>query len=125
MRDFFKPANPSPAERRSDLRLWTGMLLGPLAMGLNTIVGFTVAHWTSDTNQKKLSYLVSGFDFFLCVCAFVISFSLYRAYRGADEAVPLDGRRFFMAKIGILLSAISTLVVIAGTLAVLIIHPAD
>lgn len=125
MRNPLDHMDPSPAEKRNDMLLWTGMLLGPLAMGFNTIVGFTVAHWTSDTGQKKFSYLVSGVDSVLCMCAFAISLSLYRAYKDADEEVPIDGRRFFMAKLALLLSVLSTLVVIAGTLALITLHPAD
>lgn len=125
MHSHLEHSAPSPAEKRNDMLLWIGTLLGPLAMGFNTIVGFTVAHWASDTGQKKFSYLVSGIDLALCVCAFVLSSSLYRAYEKADEEVPMDGRRFFMAKVALLLSVLSTFVVIAGTLAVITLHPAD
>src|SRR5947209_19801409 len=109
MRDPLEHTSPSPAEKRSDLLLWTGMLLSPLAMGVNTIVGFTVAHWTCDTNQKKFSYLVSVTDLVLCAVAFFISYSLMRQYQQVDEEVPIDGRRVFMAKMSLLLSIIAAL----------------
>ena len=125
MRDPLMHTPPAPEERRNDALLWTGLLLCPLAMGINTIVGFTVAHWTCDTNQKKFSYLVSAVDLVLCICAFLISFALYRKYSEANDEIPIDGRRAFMAKLSMLLSVLATLLVIAGTLAVFTLHPCD
>jgi hypothetical protein len=125
MRDSLQNAVPSPAEKRQDHLLWTALLLGPVAMGINTIVGYTVAHWTTDTAQKKFSFLVSAIDFALCMCAFTISFSLYRQFRDSDDLQPIDGRRFFMAKLSMLLSVLSALLVIAGTIAVITLHPTD
>lgn len=116
---------PPPAEQRSDFLLWTAILLGPLAMGINTVVGYTVAHWTCDTNQKKFSYLVSAVDFVLCVVAYLLASSVHKQYRDADELLPENGRRLFMAKIGMLIAGISLLLVIAGTLVVITLHPCD
>lgn len=113
------------AEKRADAWLWTGLLLGPLAMGINTIVGFTVAHWTTDTAQKKFSFLVSAIDFALCICALLVSAFLYRRYRQANEAFPVDGRRVFMAKLSLLMSLLSLLLVIAGTIALITLNPTD
>ncbi len=116
---------PPPAEQRNDVLLWTSILLGPVAMGVNTIVGFTVAHWTIDTNQKHFSYLVSGVDLVLCIVGAVMGLSLYRHYRDADELLPENGRRLFMSKVAISISVITFLLILGQTLAVIIIHPAD
>lgn len=125
MRDPFANLKPSLAERRSDAWLWTGLLLGPAAMGINTIVGYTVAHWTADTAQKRLSFLVSATDFSLCLLAFFISLSMHRQFQDAADDDPIDGRRQFMAKLSIALSLLSALLVIAGTLALIMLHPTD
>jgi len=125
MRDPLEPASPSPAERRADGWLWTALLLNPLAMGVNTIVGYTVAHWTSDTGRKHFSYLVSAIDFVLCIGALLISYSLYRQYSQAEEGIPIDGRRLFMAKVTIMLSVLTALLVIAQTIAVATLHSFD
>src|SRR5437764_3218922 len=117
MRNPLEHTRPSPEEMRSDTRLWMSFLLNPLAMGVNTIVGFTVAHWTNDTGLKHYSYLVSAIDFLLCVCALAISVSLYRKFSQAQDDLPIDGRRLFMAKLSILTSAITGLLIIAQTLA--------
>ena len=125
MRNPLDHAEPARAEKRNDALLWTSLLLGPFAMGINTIVGYTVVHWTTDTAHKTFSFLVSAIDFALCVCAFFIAASLNRQYRDVDEAEPIDGRRCFMAKLSMLMSLLSALLVIAGTIAVITLHPTD
>ncbi|MGZ3639172.1 MAG: hypothetical protein ACXVCX_15195 [Ktedonobacterales bacterium] len=125
MRNPLKNAQPTSAEKRSDLLLWVALLLSPLAMGVNTIVGFTVAHWTTDTAHKSLLFVVSAIDLILCICAFVISLSFYRRLEAAEDVEPIDGRRAFMAKLAMLLSGLATLLVVAGTIAVITLHPTD
>jgi len=116
---------PPPAEQRSDFRLWTAILLSPLAMGINTVVGFTVAHWTCDTNQRKFSYLVSAVDLAISICAFLLASTLHAHYRDADELSSENGRRLFMSKMGMLLAGISILLVIGQTLVLMTLHPCD
>jgi hypothetical protein len=111
--------------QKTDLLLWLAILLGPLAMGVNTIVGYTVAHWACDVNYKRMSYLVSAIDFVLCLCAFALAWALFRRTPPANESLPETGRRSFMAKSGMLLSVMSILVVIAGTTALFILNPCD
>lgn len=125
MRRAAAQARPSPAERRADILLWTAVLLGPLAAAVNTVVGYTVAHWVCDVNHKSMSFLVSAIDLLLCLGALSIAVVLLRQFSRAPEDQPEHGRRAFMAQLGILLSAFSLLVVIAGTLAALILHPCD
>jgi hypothetical protein len=116
---------PAAAEQRKDLLLWIAVLLGPSSALINTIVGYTVAHWACDVNYKRMSFVVSAIDFVLCLCAFALSFSLFHNTPPADESQPEAGRRSFMAKSGMLLSVMSVLVVIAGTAALLILNPCD
>ena len=125
MRNPLEPAAASPSEKRADLLLWTALLLNPLAMGVNTIVGYTVAHWTTDTGRKHYNYLVSAVDFLLCACAFLISYSFSRQFSRSEEETPIDGRRLFMAKISTLLSILTALLVIAQTIAVATLHTFD
>jgi MFS family permease len=116
---------PAAADRRTDSLLWLGILLGPFAMGINTVVGYTVAHWTSDTNQKHFSYLVSGVDVALCICGLLLAAFLFKHHSEADELQPENGRRLFMAKLGVLISLVSILLVIGQTFVVLILHSTD
>lgn len=125
MRDSLDGVNPSDAEKRSDALLWLALLLSPVAMGVNTVVGYTVAHWTTDTAQKRVAFLVSAIDFALCICAFAISLSFYRHGRDGDDAQAVDGLRVFIAQLSMLLCLLAALLVIAGTIAVVILHPTD
>jgi ABC-type sulfate transport system permease subunit len=125
MRKGQETAHASPADARLDLLLWIALLLGPLAMGVNTIVGYTVAHWVCDVNHKTTAFLVSGIDLLLCVVALVMNTTFRSRFSAADDTAPATGRRFFTARMALLLSALSTMVVIAQTLAVLTLHPCD
>jgi hypothetical protein len=125
MRNPLEHTKASPEERRADRLLWTAFLISPLAMGVNTIVGFTVAHWTTDTGQMHYSYLVSAIDFLLCLCALGMSVLLHRRFSQFEDDIPIDGRRSFMAKLSILISIITALLVIAQTLALVTLHPID
>lgn len=116
---------PSPEQQRMDLLLWTAVLLSPLAMAINTIVGFTVAHWANDIASKRSPYLVSAADFILATGALLLSLSLSRQLPKADETQPEAGRRRFMAHFGILLAAITLLLIFAQTLAVVTLRPSD
>ena len=115
----------SSEERRLDSKLWTGILLGPLAAGINTIVGFTVAHWINDVGRKRAGFLVSAIDFALCIVAGLLATSVYRQLPDAEDTQPELGRRSFMAKMGLILSALSGIIVVAGTLALIILGPSD
>jgi hypothetical protein len=116
---------PNTTAQNADLLLWIAVLLGPFAAIVNTIVGYTVAHWACDVNYKRMSFLVSAIDFVLCLCALALSSSLFRKIPATDESLPEAGRRSFMAKSGMMLSVMSILVVIAGTTALLILNPCD
>jgi hypothetical protein len=115
----------SAEERRLDRKLWIGILLGPFAAGVNTIVGFTVAHWINDVGRKRAGFLVSAIDFALCIVAALIAASVYRQLPDADDTQPEVGRKSFMAKMGLILSVLSAMIVLAGTLALIILGPSD
>ena len=112
-------------ERRIDRLLWISLLLGPLAMGVNTVVGYTVAHWVCDVNRKKTAFIVSAIDFIVCLFALALAVALERRIPEAEDSLPRRGRRHFMAKMAILLSVLSILLVLGGTLAVSILRPCD
>lgn len=101
------------------------ILLCPVAVGINTIVGFTVAHWVCDVNRKTTGYLVSIVDFALCCAAAALAGWAYGQLGAADETAPELGRRRFMAQLGLALAAFSAVVVFAGTLAMITLHPCD
>jgi hypothetical protein len=115
----------SHEEQRLDWLLWTGVLLGPLGMGINIIVGYTVAHWVCGVNHKTTGFVVAIFAFAMSLSALAISLNLRSKFAGAAPDIPRDGRRHFMAGLGISLSIFSILVVLAGTLVLVTLRPCD
>ena len=116
---------PSPLDQKIDRAILGSLLISPLAVGINTIVGYTVAHWVCDSNKKTTGYIVSAVDFVLCLIAALLAWWAYGRVREADETQPEPGRRQFMAKMGLALSIFAVLVVLAGTLVMLTLNPCD
>lgn len=114
-----------PAEQKLDRQLLLSLAIPPLAAGVNTIVGFTVAHWITITVYKRTGYLVSVVDFMLCATAAWLAWDAQHNLTSRDEALPADGRRFFMAKLALLLACLCAVVVVAGTLVLIILRPND
>lgn len=125
MRDSLADTKPSHEEKRKDLLLWTALLLNPLAMGVNTVVGFTVAHWSNDTGRKSYSYLVCAVDLLICIVSFFLAVGLERKFRTAEQDRPIDGRRLFMARLSVLAAFLTALLLIAQTLATITLHTWD
>ena len=112
-------------EMRLDRKLLASVLLSPMAVLTNTIVGFTMSHWVCYVNRKTNDYLVCACDLVLCALAAWLAFTVLGKLPKADDTQPEMGRRLFMAKLGLFLSALSAVVVLAGTLATLTVQPCD
>lgn len=113
------------ADQKLDRQLLLSLAIAPLAAGISTIVGYTVAHWITVTASKRTGYLVSACCFVLCAASALLAWNAQRSLASADETHPEDGRRMFMAKLALLLAALCTLVVFAGVFILLILHPDD
>ncbi len=115
----------SPADQKLDRQLLLSLTLSPLAAGINTIVGFIVAHWITIIAYKRTGYLVSALCFSLCLVAAVLAWTGRRRLSNPDETLPSEGRRLFMARLALLLSTLCALVVLAGTLVLITLGPSD
>ncbi len=118
-----KPADP-PTDR-NDHVLWLGLLLGPLAAFINTVCGYTIAHWVNQVGAKRTDYLLDVFDILLCVASFAIGYAAHRRYSGARQDEPLDGRRSFMANVAMLLAVLCLITILFQALNIVILHPSD
>ena len=115
----------SPADQRQDRQLLLSLAISPLAAGINTIVGFIVAHWITIVAYKRTGYLVSVIDFVLCGVAAWLAWDAQHNLTSLDETLPADGRRIFMAKLALLLATLCAVVVLAGTLVLITLRPND
>lgn len=114
-----------PAEHRLDRQLLLSLTLSPATAGINTIVGFTVAHWIMFTQHRRTGFLVSACSFALCAAAALLAWNVRLKLGSADDTLPHDGRRLFMTNLALLLAGLCTLVVLAGTLVLFTLRPGE
>jgi len=111
--------------RLADFGLWAAILIPLHAAGINTIVGYSVAHHACNVNKKGALLSVSLIDLLLTIASAALAATLYARFRSADEVQPENGRRLFMAKLGLLLSGLCALIILGGLCATLLISPCD
>jgi len=114
-----------PMQQKLDRQLLLSLMLSPVAAGISTIVGYIVAHWVTITAYKRTGYLVSGICFALCLMSALLGWNARQKLNSPDEALPKEGCQLFMAKLALLISALCTLVVLAGTLVLITLRPND
>jgi hypothetical protein len=121
----FIETQADPPRESMDRQLLLSLSLSPLAAGINTIVGFIVAHWIVIVAYKRAGCAVTASCFILCVAAAGLAWNVQRKLAGNDETFPGDARRLFMVKLALLLSALCAVVVLAGTLVLVTLRPGD
>lgn len=120
-----EPPEKSATARRDDLALWAAILVPLHAAGINTIVGFMVAHHACNVDKKGALMSVSIIDLLLTLAAGALAWLLRGRFMRADDVQPLDGRRLFMAHLGLLVAGLCTLIIVSGLLASVILSPCD
>jgi len=120
-----EPPEKAAGSRVADFGLWAAILLPLHAAGINTIVGFSVAHHACNVNKKGALLSVSLIDLLLTIASAALAATLYARFRSADEVQPENGRRLFMSKLGLLLSGLCMLVILGGLCATVLISPCD
>jgi hypothetical protein len=108
-----------------DRRLWFGFLLGPTAAGINTIVGYTVSHYACAQNHKLTLYIVTAVDLLLCLGGIILATSTRSVLADGDDKPVRHERRNFLFAMAIGMCLFAALLTVAGTLAVVILHPCD
>jgi hypothetical protein len=118
-----QPSKPTPAVKRLDRQLLGAMALSVFAAAFEVIVGFTVAHWVTDSGSKRTGYFVSAIAFTICLIAGWLAFHVRARVAGANETQPNQGRQLFMAHLNVLVAGLVALLVIAGTLVLVSLQP--
>ena len=114
-----------PEQRALDRRLIASLFLSSSAAALEIFVGYCVAHWITITASKTTGWIVSLCCFLLVLAGGALAWTSLRQLGAGDETLPNHGRRVFMAQLALLLTGFSFLVVLAGTLILLTVHPND
>jgi NhaP-type Na+/H+ or K+/H+ antiporter len=76
-------------------------------------------------NKKGALLSVSIIDLLLTLASGALAWMLRVRFMRADDAQPVDGRRLFMAHLGLLLALLCTLIIVSGLLASVIVSPCD
>jgi MFS family permease len=118
---------PSTEDQGINFRLWAGILLPPIAGGLNTVVGYMVSNYDCNVHNRRLVFVVNVVCALLCVIAAMASLSTRRKFeeRVDDESQSLLHSRRFMMRLGLTSAGGFLLFIIAGTLSTFLLHPCD
>jgi len=120
-----EPAEKPASARWDDFALWAAILVPLHAAGINTIVGFAVAHHACNVDKKGALLTVPIIDLLLTLGSAALAAMLRGKYRGANEVQPAGGRRLFMANLGLLMSGLCALIILGGLFATVLISPCD
>lgn len=100
------------------LPLWAGIFAGPLAWAFDLVVSYAIVKWVCQTRQYGVFHLVTLVSLAIVAGGAVISWT---AFSRTIQDTPTDGghprqRARFMAILGLAVSALFALQIIAGAL---------
>lgn len=118
---------PRDEDESINARLWTGVLLPPLAGGINTVIGYMVSNYDCNLHNRHLVLLVDVLSALLCVIAGAASLSARSKFEEQthDGSESLLHTRRFMLHLGLWFAAGFLLFIVAGTASTFILRPCD
>jgi hypothetical protein len=118
---------PSDEDEGINFRLWVGILMPPLAGGINTLVGYMVSNYDCNVHNRRLVLLGNALSALLCVISGVAAYSTRRKFEeGADDSSEslLHARRFMLC-LGLAFAVGFLLFITAGTTSTFLLQPCD
>jgi hypothetical protein len=118
---------PGTENESLNFKLWLGVLLPPVAGGLNTVVGYMVSNYSCNLHNRHLVMLVNAITFGLCIIAAVTTTSVRaRVEHPTDDLSPslLHTRRLLLY-LGYWFAAGFALFILAGTVSTFVLRPCD
>lgn len=113
-------------ERASVAALWWGILVGPAAWSLDQGISYAVDQHACSTGHFYLLHLISAVGFFLAMTgALVASRQLALVRDGHDDGGSPRDRSWFMAWLGILMSSVFALTIVALAVTKIVLSPCD
>ncbi len=118
---------PGDEDEGINFRLWLGVLLPPLAGGVNTLVGYMVSNYDCNVHNCHLVLLTNVLSALLCLIAGITSFSTRRKIedRADDGSESLLHTRRFIMRLGLWFAAGFLVFICAGTISTFLLHPCD
>jgi hypothetical protein len=118
-------ANEEPGRQAGLLSLWAGVLLGPMAFLLNLQVNYTLTQELCPGGRTSILHVVTIIFLLLSAAGGLIA---WLNWRGAgqtvqDESADKRTRNRFMAMVGLMISALSFLIIVAQWIPQFIFNP--
>jgi|SRR3954465_8247737 hypothetical protein len=110
-----------------NFRLWLGILLPPIAGGVNTLVGYMVSNYDCNVHNRHLVLLTNALSAALCLAGGISAYSArQRTEQQVDDAsVSLLHTRRFMMRLGLAFTVGFLLFIAAGTISTFVLHACD
>ena len=119
-----QPSNPPTSWGTASL--WAGVLGAPAAWAVQFEVNYALVPWICGHGWRFLIPLISAIFIVIGIAMFVLT---WREWSRVNHAAQSDdqggesGRRYFMAVLGLLVSSLFTVVILAQGLAVFFLNP--
>ncbi len=116
----------SSEEPVSIAALWWGILIGPSAWALDQGISYAIDQHACSTGHFYLLHLVSAAAFLLAMTGALVAWRQLASVRdGRDDGGSPRDRSWFMAWLGILMSSVFALAIVALTVAKIVLSPCD
>ena len=105
--------------------LWAGLLAGPMAMLTQLEVNYALVLWACSAGRERALHLVALLALILTIAGGLLSWRNWRRAGATweDEGAGVIPRSRFMALVGVLISGLTALVVIAQWIPIFIYGP--
>jgi hypothetical protein len=105
--------------------LWAGVLVGPTAMLLQLETNYGLVLWSCATGKTWPLHLVSLVALLATVVAGWLAYRVWGRVKAHEDSGGPVGRSRFMAAVGILISLLMCVVIVAQWIPVFIHHPCE
>jgi len=119
------PVPLSSSEIAADRKLIANCIFALIAAFVQIVVGYIVAHRITITADKRIDWLTAICCLLVALVTGLRSVGIIRTLHQVDETQPRDGRRLFLARLALSLSAFAVLVIIASSLILVTLRPND
>lgn len=118
---------PGNEDEGINFRLWLGVLMPPVAGGINTLVAYMVSNYDCDVHNRHLVFFVNVVSVVRGVASGIVTYSARRKFeaRSDDASESLLLSRRFMLWLGISFTAGFLLFIAAGTISTFLLRPCD
>lgn len=119
------PALLTSSEIATDRALIANCIFALIAAFVQIVVGYIVAHRITITADKRIGWLTSASCLLIALVTGLRSLGVVHALQQEDDTQPRDGRRLFLARLALSLSAFAVLVILASSLILVTLRPND